>query len=99
MNMKGIAFLEVHLWQTGQQTSADGIEFMDPELKTLKAALETVRDTTLKALSQIDQSQEQRSLRWRCKACRYTKYFTMPVNSETAGRCPGCKNSEFRPVL
>ena len=72
---------------------------MDPELKTLKAALETVRDTALKALSQIDQPQEQRSLRWRCKACRYTKYFTMPVTLETAGRCPRCKNPEFTPVL
>jgi lipopolysaccharide biosynthesis regulator YciM len=56
------------------------------ELKTLKAALETVRDTALKALNQIDQSQEQRSLRWRCKACRYTKYFTTAVTLQTAGR-------------
>ena len=72
---------------------------MDPAIKTLKAALETVRDLASKALTQIDAPQEERSMRWRCKACRYTKHFTMPVNLDTAGRCPRCKNSEFRPVL
>ena len=43
---------------------------MDPALKTLKAALEAIRDTTMNALAQIGQSQEEYSMRWQCKECR-----------------------------
>ena len=49
---------------------------MDSALKPLKAALEAIRDMALNALTQIDQSQEKRSMRWVCKACRYVKHFT-----------------------
>jgi len=33
--------LSAHVAQADSQTSADGIEFMDPAVKTLKAALES----------------------------------------------------------
>jgi len=72
---------------------------MDPTLKPLKAAFEAIRDTAVKALSQIEQSQEERSMRWKCKECEYTKHFTKPVPLETAGRCPRCKSTKFRPIL
>jgi rubrerythrin len=72
---------------------------MDSALKTLKAALEAIRGMATSALGQIEQSQEERSMRWTCKACQYTKHFTKPVPLETTGRCPRCKSTEFRPVL
>ena len=72
---------------------------MDSTLKPLKAALEAIRDMALNALTQIDQSQEKRSMRWACKECRYVKHFTKPVSLETAGRCPRCKSTAFNPLL
>jgi predicted Zn-ribbon and HTH transcriptional regulator len=72
---------------------------MEPPLKTLKADLETIRDTAMKALNQIEQSQEHRSMRWKCKECQYIKHFTKPVTLETAGRCPRCKSTEFAAIL
>jgi hypothetical protein len=51
---------------------------MEPTLKALKAALEAIRDTAVNALNQVGQSQE-RSMRWKCKDCRYIKHFTRPV--------------------
>ena len=44
---------------------------MDPALNTLKATLEAIRDTAMKALSQIEQSQDERSMRLKCKECQY----------------------------
>jgi len=81
------------------QTSADGIESMEPPLTTLKADLEAIRDKAMNALKQIEQSQEHRSMRWKCKDCQYIKHFTKPVPLEAAGRCPRCKGTEFRPIL
>ena len=72
---------------------------MDPTLKPLKTAFETIRDTAMKALSQIEQSQEERAMRWKCKECEYIKHFTKPVPLETTGRCPRCKSTEFIPIL
>jgi Zn finger protein HypA/HybF involved in hydrogenase expression len=72
---------------------------MEWTLKTLKVALEAIRDRAMNALNQIDQPQEERSMRWKCKACRYIKHFTKPVPLETAGRCPRCKSTEFIPIL
>jgi hypothetical protein len=43
---------------------------MDSALKPLKNALEAIRDTALNALTQLEQSQETRSMRWECKECR-----------------------------
>jgi len=54
--------------------------------KPLKATLEAIRDMATNALSQIEQSEE-RSMRWKCKECRYIKRFTRPVPLEAAGRC------------
>ena len=71
---------------------------MDPALQRVKAALEAIRDTAVNALDRIGQSAEERSMRWQCKACQYVKHFTTAVPLETAGRCPRCKNTEFRPV-
>ena len=72
---------------------------MDPALQALKAALEAIRDTALNALSRVGKSQEEYSMRWKCKACQYIKHFTKAVPLETAGKCPRCKNTELRPVL
>jgi rubrerythrin len=72
---------------------------MDTAHETLKAALEAIRDMASNALNQIGSSQEERSMRWRCKACQHVKHFTKPVPLEAAGRCPRCKNTEFRPIL
>ena len=91
-------FLVVHITQALWETSTDGIESMESRLKTLKAALEAIRDTAVGALDQVGQSQEC-SMRWKCKGCRYIKHFTVPVTLETAGRCPRCKSTEFRPIL
>jgi predicted Zn-ribbon and HTH transcriptional regulator len=82
-----------------EKMSADGIEFMDSALKTLKAALEAVRDLAVNALNQIGQSEDECSMRWKCKECRYIKHFTRAVTLEAAGRCPRCKSTEFRPIL
>jgi hypothetical protein len=65
--------------QDNPETSAAGIEFMDPTPKTLKAALEAIRDMAANALNQIGPLQEQHSMRWKCKQCRYIKHFTKPV--------------------
>jgi predicted Zn-ribbon and HTH transcriptional regulator len=69
---------------------------MEPTLKTLKADLEAIRDRAMNALKQIERPQEQYSMRWKCKACRYIKHFTRPVPLEAAGRCPRCKSTELR---
>ena len=44
---------------------------MDPAVKTLKAALEAIRDIAANALNQVGHSQGERSMRWKCKACQY----------------------------
>ena len=72
---------------------------MDSAHQAMRAALEAIRDTALNALKESGSAQEERSMRWKCKACQYTKHFTKPIPLEAAGRCPRCKNSEFRPVL
>jgi hypothetical protein len=61
---------------------------MDPAVKTLKAALEAIRDIAANALNQVGQSQGERSLRWKCKACQYVKHFTKPVPLEAAAGTP-----------
>jgi len=71
---------------------------MDSTHEALKAALEAIRDTASNALNQIGPSQEERSMRWQCKACQYMKHFTKAVPLEAAGRCPRCKHTEFRSV-
>jgi hypothetical protein len=60
--------------QTEWETSADGTEFMDTTLKALKSSLEAIRDMAMKALNQIEHSQEEHSMLWKCKACRFRMY-------------------------
>jgi rubrerythrin len=72
---------------------------MDSAHQALKAALEAIRDTALNALNEIGPSQDERSMRWRCKACQYVKHFTKGVLLEAAGRCPRCKHTELNPIL
>jgi predicted Zn-ribbon and HTH transcriptional regulator len=72
---------------------------MDSAHQALKTALEAVRDIALKALSEIEPSHQDHSMRWKCKQCQYVKHFTKPVSLETAGRCPRCKSTEFKPIL
>jgi len=72
---------------------------MDSTLKTLKASLEAIRDMAANALNQIGQLQQEYSMRWKCKGCQYVKHFPKPVALESAGRCPRCKSTEFKPIL
>jgi hypothetical protein len=72
---------------------------MDSTLTALKASLEAIRATALRALNQMEQPQEDYSMRWKCKACQYIKHFTKPVRLERAGKCPRCKSTEFKPAL
>jgi hypothetical protein len=69
--------LDAHIAQTDPQTSAIGAEFMEPP-KPLKATLEAIRDLATNALNQNAKSQEEYSMRWKCKDCQYTKHFTRP---------------------
>jgi predicted Zn-ribbon and HTH transcriptional regulator len=69
-----------------------------PSLKPFKAAFEAIRDKAIEALHQIDELEEERSMRWRCKDCGWMKHFTRPVPFEAAGRCPRCKSTSFEAV-
>jgi hypothetical protein len=71
---------------------------MDPAHQAMMAALRSIRDQADSVLRNIEEPHEQRSMRWKCKECRYTKHFTRPVPLEAAGRCPRCKSTEFRPT-
>jgi len=65
-------------------------------LKPLKAILETIREQADFALKQLQESEEERSMRWKCKDCWYVKRFTRPVSLEAAGRCSRCKSISFQ---
>ena len=54
----------------------------------LRAILETIRERADYALKQLQDARDERSVRWRCKDCRYMKHFTRPVPLEAAGKCP-----------
>ncbi len=72
-----------HIARTNGQTSAVGTVFMDSQQpKTLKATLQAIRDLATNALNQFAESQEDRSMRWKCKECEYIKHFTRPVPFE-----------------
>ena len=93
------ASLGANITQIIRKTSTAGVEVVDSTLKPLKAALEAIRDMASNALTQIEQPQETRSMRWVCKERHYVKRFTKPVSLETAGRCPRCRSTEFTPIL
>ena len=78
---------------TPQASAATRTQFMaETSLKPLKAILETIREQADFALKQLQESEEERSMRWKCKDCRYIKHFTRPVPLEATGRCPRCKS-------
>jgi predicted Zn-ribbon and HTH transcriptional regulator len=82
-----------------QAPTATRTEFMaETSLKPLKAILETIREQADYALKQLQESEEERSMRWRCKDCKYIEHFTRPVPLEAAGRCPRCKSISFQCV-
>jgi hypothetical protein len=93
------ASLGANITQIIRKTSTAGVEVVDSTLKPLKAALEAIRDMASNALTQIEQPQETRSMRWVCKERYYVKHFTKPVSLETAGRCRRCKSQAFNPIL
>jgi predicted Zn-ribbon and HTH transcriptional regulator len=79
-----------------QASPATGTEFMaETSLKSLKAILETIRARADFALKQLQKSEEERSMRWKCKDCNYIKHFTRPVPSDVASPCPQCKSDAF----
>jgi hypothetical protein len=85
--------------QTFPATRTKSMAEAEEKLKPIKAILETIRERADYALRTLQDAAEERSMRWRCKDCRYTKYFTKPVPLETAGRCPRCKSIAFEPVV
>jgi predicted Zn-ribbon and HTH transcriptional regulator len=70
----------------------------EEKLKPLRAILETIRQQADYALKQLQEAEEQRSMRWKCKDCAYIKFFTRPVPLESTGRCPRCKSISFEAV-
>jgi predicted nucleic-acid-binding Zn-ribbon protein len=70
----------------------------ETSLKALKAILETIRERADYALKQLEDAEHERSMRWKCKECQYTKHFTRPAPLESTGRCPRCKSTSFEPV-
>ena len=63
--------------------------------KALKAALQTIRERADYALKQLEDAEEQRSMRRNCTNCGNVKRFTRPVPQETADECPKCKGRVF----
>jgi predicted Zn-ribbon and HTH transcriptional regulator len=92
-------FLGTNITGARPQTSTAGVESMDSTHEAIVSALRPIRDQADSALKNIEQSLEPRSMRWKCKECRYTKHFTRPVALEAAGRCPRCKSTELRPAV
>jgi predicted Zn-ribbon and HTH transcriptional regulator len=66
--------------------------------KALKAILETIRERADYGLKQLQDAEEERSMRWKCKECGYRKNFTRPVPFEAVGRCPRCKSTLFEGI-
>jgi predicted Zn-ribbon and HTH transcriptional regulator len=67
-------------------------------LKPLKAILEIIREQADYGLKQLQEAEEQRSMGWICKDCRWIKHFTRRVPLESAGRCPRCKSISFEAI-
>jgi predicted Zn-ribbon and HTH transcriptional regulator len=66
--------------------------------KALKAILEAIRERADYGLKQLQNAEEERTMRWRCKDCRYMKHFTRPVPLESVGKCPRCKSTSFEAI-
>jgi len=84
--------------QATQAPPATGTESMaETSLKPLKAILEAIREQAEHGLKQLQDAEEKRSMRWKCKDCDYMKHFTRPVSIEAAGKCPRCRGASFEP--
>jgi len=90
------SFTSTQATQTSPPTRTHSVA--ETPLKPLRTILETIRQQADYALKQLEDAEEQRSMRWKCKDCRYMKYFTRPVPLESAGKCPRCKNTAFEAV-
>jgi rubrerythrin len=86
-----------NLQQTRQSPATTRIETMAESLTPLRAILETIRDNAQRALTLIGQTEEQRSLAWKCMECGHVKRFTRPVPAEVAPPCPKCNANSFEP--
>jgi predicted Zn-ribbon and HTH transcriptional regulator len=83
--------------QATQASSTTRTEFMaETSPKTLKAILETIREQVCHALKQLQDAEDNRAFRWKCKQCGYIKHFTRPASFEATGRCPRCKKNFVR---
>jgi predicted Zn-ribbon and HTH transcriptional regulator len=71
----------------------------ETSLKPLKAILEAIREQADYALKRLQDAEEKRSMRWKCKDCRYIKHFTRPIPLEAIGRCPRCKSTSFEAII
>ena len=68
----------------------------ETSLKPLKAILEAIREQADFALKQIQQSEEGRSMRWKCKDCRYVKHFTRQFHWTRLANAPDVKAFRWR---
>ncbi len=84
--------------QINRQTSAVGIEFMDPAPDALIVALTSIRDQADSVLKKIDKPRRERSLAWKCTRCGQVKHFTRPALAEVAVPCPKCGGAGFNPI-
>jgi hypothetical protein len=53
---------------------------MDPSNEAMISALRSIRDQADLVFKNIEQPHEECSMQWKCKACRYVKHFTRPVD-------------------
>ena len=74
-------------------STATRTQSMAETSNTLRQILERIRDDTQQALKLLGDSEESRSLRWKCDTCGHVKYFTRPVPAEVAPPCPKCRAS------
>ena len=88
--------------RSAQTVPATRTQFMaeaEEKLKPIRTILETIRERADYALKQLQDAEEERAMRWRCKDCRYIKHFTRPATLESAGKCPRCKSISFEAVI
>ena len=85
--------------QIHPRISTVGAQFVDSGLKTLKAALEAIRGTATKALSQIEQSQEGRAMAMEMQRVPVCEAFYQACSVGNHRQMSQMKNTEFRPIL
>jgi len=84
---------------------------MDPTAKTMKDALEAIRNMATNALSQIERPHEEYSMRWTCKACgtplqhnrlkitRMRRADKIALDRGVAGDVPAGEVFRFKPAI